>query len=477
MHARLLAFVVTCTAAAFACLPAYDFVSSGASAPDSSLPDANAPDVDGGADAPPDQDGAASDATLDTLPAANEAGGLPFELLAAGSDHTCALRSGGALYCWGSNSAGQLGRGPDGPDGSDYHPAPVLASVDAAAPLTGAAQSLAGSEYSCTLVAGTPYCWGSDDNAQLGDNDYVDKSAPTPVLSATSNLPLTGIARVVTGKIAACGLEASTGHWLCWGNNLWGQLSDSVMLTTFHTAVRISALDGAQSVAMGYVHTCAILANGSVICFGLNDDRQVGQAAYVMCTVDQFMYPCEPHPVAVAGLTSVKQLALADHSTCALDQDGGVACWGASGAGELGTLDAGSTCPIAGSDAGIPCTETPISVPLGRPAMRISGGEDYGGASYCAVFADGSVSCWGSDTSGQLAIGVQNTVPNPTPQPAQDENGPLSDVVEVASGDTHRCALKGDAAVVCWGMSDPNEPDGRLGTPNLSQGYALPVQW
>jgi alpha-tubulin suppressor-like RCC1 family protein len=470
MRGRLIAFVVVTGTGAFACLPSIEFAGN-----DAGMADATTPDGSPAGDASADADGGTLDATTDG-PMSSEAAGLPLERLAAGTSHTCALRSGGTLYCWGDNGSGELGRGPDGPDGSDYHPAPVLSSIDGGPPLTGAVQALTGEEYSCTLVGGTPYCWGNNDNAQLGDNGYDNEPGPSPVLAATSTLPLTGITRVAAGRIAACA-EDGGGHWYCWGNNLWGQLSDSLPLGAYKTASLVMSLDGAISVAMGTLHTCAILGDGSVICFGLNDDRQVGQAGAITCTIDQSTAPCEPHPVTVMGLSNVKQLALAEHSTCALQGDGAVLCWGASGAGELGTTDAGAECAVPESDAGLPCTEVPHAIQLGRPAVSISGGEDYGGGSYCALFADGSVSCWGSDTSGQLGIGAQNTDPNPVPVAAVDENGPLTDVVEIASGDTHRCALKGDAAVLCWGSTDPNDPDGRLGTPALTEPYAVPVEW
>lgn len=473
MRARLIAFVVTSSVAALACLPSYDFAPSDAGA-DATTPESGAGEAS--TEASPGGDGGVVDATTDSPTTSSEAGGPALDKLAAGTAHTCALRAGGTIDCWGDNSEGELGRGPDGPDGSDYHALPVVDSIDGGPPLTGAVQVVSGDDFSCALVGGTPYCWGSNDNAQLGNNAYNDQTGPGPVLATITTLPLTGITGLAGGKIAACAVDGS-GHWHCWGSNGWGQLSDSLPLGTYLTASVVSSLDSAVSVAMGAIHTCAILTDGGVVCFGLNDDRQVGQAASTTCMVDQSPYPCEPHPVVVMGLGNVKQLALAGHSSCALDWDGGVACWGASGAGELGTVEAGATCPLEGSDAGLPCSEVPHVIALGQPAVSISGGEDYGGGSYCAVFADGSASCWGSDTSGQLGIGAENTDPNPLPLPVVGANGPLTDVVVVSSGDSHRCALTEDASVLCWGSTNTDGPDGRLGTPAAYEYYAVPIDW
>jgi alpha-tubulin suppressor-like RCC1 family protein len=478
MRFRLLLALVVATLPG--CLPAIDFDDDG-----------GAPGNDAGSEA-----STAMDATTDAqggsdATATGESGAVAFPVvnsLGGGFRHTCVLRDGGTIDCWGDDSDYQLGRGPASVDGTESRPAPVFGIHDAGI-TTNALELHVGGYYSCILLAdtnddaGTPYCWGDNGSAELGAN--VDSAwAPVPVISAVTQEPLSGIIRLDTGIWAACAL-GTDGTWYCWGDNGPAPLVSGTYSPLLSNATASPKLAGASMVAVGSGHTCSIDAQGTVSCFGDNDHRQAGQAmSSAECTYvnNEAGTPCIPNPLPVSGIANAKQLALGIRSSCALVDDGGVLCWGSDATGELGTWDGGgvgATCPSPEGppDAEAPCTEIPRLVPLPLPAVQITGAEDSDGvgASYCALLTDGRVFCWGSNDDGQLAIGNADQGIHQVPGPALNAQGTsLTGVVEVASGTQHKCALLGDGGVLCWGTAGG---DGALGTDAGAEYYALPVQW
>jgi alpha-tubulin suppressor-like RCC1 family protein len=138
-------------------------------------------------------------------------GGLTFAIVSAGGQHTCALTIGGAAYCWGWNSLGELGSGGT----TDNSPMPVLVSGG----LTFAAVS-AGAYHTCGLTtASLAYCWGSNDFGELGNGSTI--FSPVPVL-VSGGLTFTALS---TGSWHTCGLTTG-GAAYCWGLNSYGQLGN-----------------------------------------------------------------------------------------------------------------------------------------------------------------------------------------------------------------------------------------------------------
>src|SRR5437016_41827 len=149
--------------------------------------------------------------TSPTQPAART-----FARVSAGGVHTCGVTSGGAGYCWGSNSVGQLG---DGTTTNRSSPVPVGGGVSFAA--VGAA----GGAHTCGVTAGgVAYCWGCNSNGQLGDGTTTDRSTPVLVAGGVS------FAAVSAGSYHTCGLTAA-GAVYCWGVNITGQLGAGTTTT------------------------------------------------------------------------------------------------------------------------------------------------------------------------------------------------------------------------------------------------------
>jgi len=179
-------------------------------------------------------------------------------------------------------------------------------------------------------------------------------------------------------------------------------------------------LDGIAEVATAMNTTCARLADGTVRCWGMNGDGELGTGAGVASRAN---------PEPVAGVSGATSLVAGRNHFCALVQDGAVTCWGDNQFGELG-------------DGSLSDRFTPVSVFGLYGATAIAAGSRH----TCAVVSNGEVQCWGSNWSGELGYGVDADL---SAVPAQVLG--LSGVTSVAAGDGSTCVVVVGGAVGCWG--------------------------
>lgn len=223
----------------------------------------------------------------------------------------------------------------------------------------------------------------------------------------------------------------------CWGGNDVGQLGGSA--AAFEAmpieALAVRPTDPIRQIR-ATTHTCVRSEQGNVRCFGANDSGQVD--------------PLLPQPIAPATPAAIVSADLigtgASHS-CAAD---GVAmsCWGANGQNQL-----------TGGGPG----PGPVSFGAG-PVARLELGAAFG-----CIVSSGALSCWGANDQGQLA-----TDPMVTPTIATPTTMPIVDVADVALGRTHTCALTNAGAIGCWGRNDL----GQLGDGSgLGQIAPVEVAW
>lgn len=182
----------------------------------------------------------------------------------------------------------------------------------------------------------------------------------------------------------------------------------------------IEGTTGVLSSAAGYYHSCSILSDRSVKCWGAGTTGRLGNGADVNSS----------YPVTVTGINNATQITVAKDSTCVLLSTGSIKCWGAGFAGQLGN---GTT-----TDSNIPVTVSGIT-----NAVQISGGAN----NYCAVLATGSVKCWGEGTVGQLGDGASTNSSTPVTVSG------ITDAVKVAQGGYHACAILLGGSVQCWGSN------------------------
>ncbi|HSG06010.1 MAG TPA: hypothetical protein VLB09_06395, partial [Nitrospiria bacterium] len=246
--------------------------------------------------------------------------------IAAGGDHACAILSGGTVQCWGYNSYGQLGNGTT----SDAFTSPVTVSG-----ITNAVALSLGSNYSCALLSGrTIQCWGDNKFGQLGDGTGIDSTIPVTV-SGISNATAISAA----GAHACARLQG--GAMKCWGDNIFGQLGDGSTATESLVPVTVAGGLNAQSVSTGEGHTCAVVVDGTIQCWGIIDLVQFAYGFFVTSST----------PVPVSGINTAEASSGSATHNCVLLVDGAVNCWGYNAYGTLGDgtlIDSASPVTVTG---------------------------------------------------------------------------------------------------------------------------------
>jgi alpha-tubulin suppressor-like RCC1 family protein len=242
-----------------------------------------------------------------------------------GRRHTCGRTRDGAVWCWGGNDAGQLGDGTL--QDSDTPVQVVLLGHDVAS------LSVARDHGCAHKTDGTLWCWGKNDHGQLGDGTILSRSAPVEVAAMSND-----VARVAGGvrSQSTCAISNSGALW-CWGGNSHGQLGDGTT-TDRRAPVPVSTdASGASFTTMtdvcsGQRHTCARRVDGTLWCWGDDTHNQIGDGNSSTTRVRT-----RPVPVAFAGQAAAGGLACGDHHTCALRTDGTLWCWGRNQDGQLGS--------------------------------------------------------------------------------------------------------------------------------------------
>lgn len=284
--------------------------------------------------------------------------------LASGVSHSCAIRRGGAVVCWGVNSFGQLGDGTVIRSSSTV----VVKGVSNAIAIA------AGTSFTCALIqGGTVQCWGANYAGQLGDGTKVDRPTAAPVKQ------ITGATAIATAEYHACAVVA--GVVTCWGQNTDGQLGNGSTAESLLPSPLASLGDIAQVVAASRF-TCARATSGQVNCWGANNLGQLGTGS-----------PNDaPNPSPVVNTVSdAVDLWVGYEHGCAARRTGEVRCWGNAGNGQVGS----GSVP---DDASIP---RPTAVVGLSRALAVSTGGDHS----CATTESGAVLCWGANTLGQLGNG------------------------------------------------------------------------
>ncbi|MGA2447207.1 MAG: protease pro-enzyme activation domain-containing protein [Polyangiaceae bacterium] len=274
----------------------------------------------------------------------------------------------------------------------------------------------------------TVSCWGDNTSREIG-NPAAANPQLTPI--SVSGLPPqkdTTVSSIVSNDFHACALLSDHSVW-CWGGNGLGQLGDGTSLSPTQ-AITISGFSGATALAAGYDVTCALMSDKTVKCTGLNDAGQLGDG----------VTESSLNPVPVSGLTDVSAIAAGGYSACAVvATDGHVECWGEN----------------LTNDSLNYLTPTPVLNSNGRPlvgASSVAVGYEYA----CALMNDSSVECWGYQI-GNGTSGLILQYPTPVVKSCSDATDNLTGVTQVVLGWINACAVMSDGTVQCWGDNSSGE--------------------
>ncbi len=319
-----------------------------------------------------------------------------------------------------------------------------------------------GSQHTCAIKAGRVKCWGLNFSGQLGNGMSSLESpgdAPGEMGAALVAVDL-GAARTATalalGRDYTCAL-LDNGSVKCWGANDDGQLGqdDAVArggaagpLGDGLPAVNLGEGRKATAIASGSAHVCVILDDASAKCWGANSSGQLGQGDDVT-RGNKVGDMAGLLPIALPAGRTVIRLAAGSDTTCLLLDDASVRCLGANISGQLGLGDT------------LPRGKSPSHLGAGLTAADLGPGTvlgvTVGTGATCVSLEGGSVKCWGRNTSGQLGVGSINPSGDyPKDMGAKlrtTDLGPGAYAVKVAGGNGFACALLKSGNLKCWGLN------------------------
>jgi len=377
-------------------------------------------------------------------PVLDDVGQNDWAAVSAGGDHTCALTTDGAAFCWGSNQFGQLGFSRVdtlcGPASAHYACSLTPRAVQSGVKFTAIS---AGAHHTCALTASREaFCWGANSDNQTGDFTI---GGPTPV-KVPGSLPW---AQVSAGYSHSCAVRTD-GALFCWGSNDRGQLGTGNLISGLGL-FRVSLPAPVASVSAGQSRTCARTTVGTVYCWGaVWTQRESG----LEITRSQTTPELVPQSPAMAWLS------VGSFTTCGTDVSGFVYCWEGNPRGGIGdgTLD-GST--------------EPQRVATDLEFLQVESGI----AQACGVVTNGAGYCWGDDSFGQLGVSpslliercADGTLPCST-RPVAVLGRQQFTTISTGLG-SHTCGVTTRGNLYCWGLGF----SGQRGDGSMATGVAIPT--
>ena len=338
------------------------------------------------------------------------------------------------------------------------------ASITAAQPSANVALTRHAASGSFTLVVkadGTVVGWGRDTDGQSARPVSPRGTVGTPIV-----IDLPGKAlQVALGELTSYAL-LEDGTVVAWGLNDSGQLGNGPLGANGElgrypkpsiTPVRVTGLKDIVQIAAGSKHAVALRQDGTVWAWGTRDDGALGDGQ------PQTLRPVMAiGPTQVPGLQGIQQIAAARFHNLALKNDGKVMAWGLNRDGQIGN----GTRDNAWSPVEVRGLDRVVAIAAG---MASSAGNSFSGA----VRDDGSVWTWGSGTSGVMGNGTENPSPDDPGGrnllPLQVKG--LSNVKSLSLGFGHAAALLRDGTLRMWGF----DGYGQIGVGTAGGYYSKPV--
>ncbi len=445
----------------------------GVQPPDATVDEAGISAGEGGTQSPPD-----GGAHLDGATGQGDAGAVDVHrLIGAGNAHVCVIHGAShALYCWGENGRGQLGRTTS----TTEVPTPDTVKV-AFDPLLNVVETTVVGDVACALTSdGAVRCWGNTISGAVGNGVSTESAADpgAPLALPDAGAPLGSRATSIIGSnLRNCAL-LSGNQVACWGvgNGLGPVLRPSPALVPAIDA-GIAMLSVGTSEAANGGEDCVLTSEAAprILCWGMNNEGVCAVASDVACNQTSDI-ACVGKPTAIPTITGAVQVAASATVACAVfGPERRVACWGGNVEySQLGSQPGGRSGVTGGY------LPNPIYTEAGAPLVSV-GEVAVAFRHTCAIVgAERRVVCWGDATQGNLGNGETpaggTNVSRALPQDVliDVQQTPLVGVAQITTTGEFGCALKLDDTVWCWGVNG----SGQLGVASsavAASGYARKV--
>ncbi len=347
--------------------------------------------------------------------------------ISIGMNHACAVKRG-SLWCWGDNSQGQI----NGDTLINRYPSPQQIFQ------TGVTAVAAGAEHTCAIVSNNVVCWGGNSHGQVGAGRY-SRLIPYPVIALQG--PIVGL---TAGNYHTCAIQAGTpNRTYCWGQDNMDQLGLGVGDQGTPNASLVTMVLNYEplDIVAGWDHTCVKATHDTqanhyrLICWGSNNAGEMGSTP--SNPAFSSTYPA-PTVITASNLSAINPIAAAGDNTCFILQDGAmerVYCMGDNQFGQTGYY------PEIGTRVSF-APKLVLSFNIGSNLAHLAPGYSH------LCYNVGGVFCIGNNTYGQLGNGKDYELKVPDAVQVLP-----SDVIEVALGERHTCALKSNGDLHCWGYN------------------------
>lgn len=341
---------------------------------------------------------------------------------------SCALKADKTLWCWGTESTGELGDG-GGETDSTTTPAQSDSSI----------WTYLGRAYNSHICGiksdDSAWCWGNGTQGELGNGASVNEAAPVAVSGGAS------WSKVETGTLFSCGLKTDGTAW-CWGRAANGVLGNGQFTGTYNTPQAVSGGGTWKDISVGNAHVCGLKSDDEIYCWGHAGFGRLGNGTN---TGNQNT------PGIITESGPWQSVSTGSLTACGIKTDGTAWCWGGAQNGSLGDG--------VGGDHEEP---DPIQINDAGPWKFIEAGSNVG----CGIKTDNTGWCWGANANYRLGDGTNSDALSPT----EIDGSYLWSYIDTAT--THTCGIQTDNTVWCWGR----ELDGKIGNGSTTGTQASPLQ-
>ena len=319
--------------------------------------------------------------------------------ISAGKYHTCAVVSvSGSVYCWGQNGYAQLGN-----NSTNDSSTPVRVRTGTNTYLANITQVGSGGGHSCALRStdNTVWCWGRNAFGEVGDNTTNQQRQMAVQVHISTYTNLTNAVEIAIGTNHSCA-RLSDGTARCWGYNLYGEVGDNTTANRSVATLVVGAsgsgtLGGITDLSSGRFHTCALISDSTVYCWGYNNHGQLGDGTIANRSL----------PVRAGSITTATTVSAGEYHSCAALADGTAQCWGAAAFGQIGDgTTADTSTPVTVIGPGGYGVLTGVAVISAGGGNWPDGNGAYNYEHTVALLSDGTVVSWGQNIYGQLGDGT-----------------------------------------------------------------------